>query len=73
MKETVAHLIEVSVQEAAGEVGGSFHQLEKAHKVVAVDCSECLHGQLYLRGIPHLVAELLNITVWTRAGSYFLQ
>lgn len=65
MKATVSNLIEVSVQEAAGEVRGSFHQLEEAHKVVAVDCSECLHGKLHLGGIAHLVAELLHLTAWT--------
>lgn len=54
-KETVSNLIEISVQEAAGQVRGSFHKLEEAHKVVAVDCSECLDSKLHLRGIAHLV------------------
>lgn len=64
MMETVSNLIEVSVQEAAGEVRGSFHQLEEAHKVVAVDCSKRMHGKLHLGGIAYLVTELLHLTVW---------
>lgn len=56
-------LIEVSVQEAAGQVWGPFHQLEEAHKVVAVDCSKCLDGKLHLRGITYLITKLLHFTV----------
>jgi len=56
------------VQEAAGEVGRSFDQLEEAHKVVAVDRREGLHGQLHLGGVTHLLAPLLNFTAWTRGG-----
>lgn len=67
MKETALNLVEVSVQEAASKVGRSFHQLEKADKVVAVDCSKCVHSKLHLGGIAHLVTELLHFAVWTKS------
>lgn len=55
------NLIEVSVQEAAGQIRGSFHQFEEAHKVVVVDRRERLDGKLHLGGIAHLISELLHL------------
>lgn len=52
------------MQEAAGEVRGSFHQLEEANKVVAVDGSKRLHRKLHLGGVSHLIAKLLHLTAW---------
>lgn len=61
----VPHLVEVSVQQAAGQVRSSFHQLEEAHKVVAADGREGLNRKLHLRRLPDLVAELLHLPVGT--------
>lgn len=56
-----SYLIEVSVQEAAGQIRGSFHQFEEAHKVVIVDRCERLDGKFHLGGIAHLISELLHL------------
>ena len=56
-----SHLVEVAVQEAAGQVGRTLHQLEETHKVVAVERSERLHRKLHLRGVADLVPELLHL------------
>lgn len=49
------------MQEAAGQIRGSFHQFEEAHKVVVVDRRERLDGKLHLGGIAHLISELLHL------------
>ena len=56
-----SHLVEISVEEAAGEVRSTLHQLEETHKVVAVERSKCLHRKLHLRGVTDLVPELLHL------------
>ena len=56
-----SHLVEVSVEEAAGQVRSTLHQLEETHKVVAVERSERLHSKLHLRGVTDLVSELLHL------------
>lgn len=60
-QEPSADLVKVAVQEAASQVRGSLHQLEETHKVVAVDCSEGLDGQLDLGRVSHLLTELLHL------------
>lgn len=64
----VSDLVEVSVQEAAGQVRGCIHQLEEAHKVVAVDCSERLDRKPHLGRVAHVLAELLHLPAWTWGG-----
>lgn len=68
-----SHLVEVPVQETAGQIRSCFHQLKKTNKVVAVDGSEGLNGELHLGRLAHPLTKLLHLPVRRAEVSFLYQ